>query len=153
ATGCDRLKSTTEFDTSMSAGAFWTCALCFAAWRCASANGIAQIATSESRINALRRICALMEGVCFFISCPQMRFRIAECHDAALQHRYRVVLPWGSHSDKFPGGAPLLIELPKRRQHFFLKFFIIIISLRIKTQGKRQLRLTESALMLIQQLR
>jgi len=36
---------------------------------CASANGIAQIARSESRISALRRRCALMEGlICFFTS-------------------------------------------------------------------------------------
>src|SRR6266480_2444163 len=37
-------------------------------FRCASANGIAQMARSESRINALRRRCALLEGlICLFI--------------------------------------------------------------------------------------
>src|SRR5882724_11991117 len=37
-------------------------------WDCASANGIAQMARSESRTSALRRRCALMEGlICFFI--------------------------------------------------------------------------------------
>src|SRR5207249_11673507 len=43
-------------------------------FRCASENGIAHMATSESRINALRRICALMVGlICFFMlvwCCP-----------------------------------------------------------------------------------
>ena len=35
---------------------------------CASANGITQMARSRSRKNALRRRCALMEGLfCFFI--------------------------------------------------------------------------------------
>jgi hypothetical protein len=41
---------------------------CLTACRCASANGIAQTATSESRINALLRICALIDGlICFFM--------------------------------------------------------------------------------------
>ena len=40
-------------------------------WDCASANGIAQMARSESRMSALRRRCALMEGlICFFIGVP-----------------------------------------------------------------------------------
>src|SRR6266481_3188642 len=36
-------------------------------WDCASANGMAQMARSESSMSALRRKCALMEGlICFF---------------------------------------------------------------------------------------
>src|SRR6266540_5481345 len=43
-------------------------ALRLAVFRCASENGIAHTATSERRINALRRICALMVGlICFFM--------------------------------------------------------------------------------------
>jgi hypothetical protein len=42
---------------------------CLTACRCASANGIAQMATSESRMSALQRRCALIEClVCFFIA-------------------------------------------------------------------------------------
>ena len=45
--------------------------LSFAAFRCASANGVAQIATSESRMSAFRRRCALIEGLfCFFSVVP-----------------------------------------------------------------------------------
>jgi hypothetical protein len=44
---------------------------------CASANGIALTATSESRINALRRICALIEGlICFFIVLALVIFEV-----------------------------------------------------------------------------
>src|SRR5881397_614198 len=44
---------------------------------CASANGIALTATSASRINALRRICALIEGlICFFISLALVIFEV-----------------------------------------------------------------------------
>jgi len=43
--------------------------LCFVTCRCASANGIAQLARSESRMSVLQRRCALMEGlICFFMS-------------------------------------------------------------------------------------
>src|SRR6266496_336666 len=41
--------------------------LCLRAPRCPSANGIAQTATSESKISALQRRCALMEEFCFFM--------------------------------------------------------------------------------------
>src|SRR5436309_9221659 len=49
-------------------GAWWDWLLCLVALRCANANGIAQTASSASRISALQRKCALMEGLrCFFI--------------------------------------------------------------------------------------
>jgi hypothetical protein len=43
-------------------GAGFTAALRFPLFRCANANGIAQTASSASRISALQRRCALMEG-------------------------------------------------------------------------------------------
>src|SRR5881296_1532682 len=44
---------------------------------CARANGIALTATSASRINALRRICALIEGlICFFIVLALVIFEV-----------------------------------------------------------------------------
>src|SRR6476646_986666 len=46
----------------VTAGAFVLATLCLAVFRCASANGIAQTARSESRMSALQRRCALMEG-------------------------------------------------------------------------------------------
>src|SRR5436190_8552713 len=56
----------------MFAGAFGLATLCLRVPRlrdCASANGIAQTARSESRVSALQRRCALIEClVCFFIS-------------------------------------------------------------------------------------
>src|SRR5437879_3335766 len=49
-------------------GAWWDCVLCLVAFRCPSANGIAQTASSTSRISALQRKCALIEGLrCFFM--------------------------------------------------------------------------------------
>src|SRR5207302_837638 len=49
----------------------------FAVFCCASANGIAQTARSESRMSALQRRCALMEGlICFFTS----RVRVCTHH-------------------------------------------------------------------------
>src|SRR6266480_6554399 len=51
--------------------AFWNwlfcLPLCLRLFRCASASGIAAMAIDAIRIKALRRICALMEGFCFFI--------------------------------------------------------------------------------------
>jgi hypothetical protein len=52
-------------------GAFWLVTrrtpFCFAGFRCPSPIDIAQMVTSENTLSALRRSCALMEGlVCFF---------------------------------------------------------------------------------------
>jgi hypothetical protein len=59
--------------SSAIAGAFVLATLCLLVPRlrdCASVNGIAQTASSESRINALRSRCALMDGLaCLFIFC------------------------------------------------------------------------------------
>src|SRR5438876_230636 len=56
----------------------------FAAFRCASANDVAQMARSESRMSALRRRCALTEGlICFFTS------RVRVC----THHRRNTLLP------------------------------------------------------------
>src|SRR5206468_10362858 len=57
--------------------AFWDCVFCLTLFRCASANGIAHTATSESRINALQSRCALIEGlICFFISLALVIFEV-----------------------------------------------------------------------------
>src|SRR6058998_1315951 len=57
--------------------AFWDCVFCLTLFRCASANGSAQTATSESRINALQSRCALIEGlICFFISLALVIFEV-----------------------------------------------------------------------------
>ena len=56
----------------------------FVTLRCASANGIAQTATSESRINALQRRCALMEEFCFFIGVWSSEVMAAEIQETAV---------------------------------------------------------------------
>src|SRR5216117_545560 len=80
----------------MFAGAFVLAALCFVVPRlrdCASANGIAQTARSESKMSALQRRCALIEEFCFFIVLSLESWENSRKHSGACTN---VRTSWGT---------------------------------------------------------
>src|SRR5437879_2541473 len=80
-------------------------------FRCASANGIAQTARSESRMSALQSRCALIEEFCFFIVLSLSSFgRIHGSNPLCVQ----VCVHRGEHACS---------EKHERASRFFLHFF------------------------------